>query len=94
MQKSFDNKLLWALTSCEMPGFKVAHEGEWVSEGKSEYQEIVFVDEESAKCFRFTHGRAGSSFTDYCYDLAENEGETECDEVELKEVVIKKWVAV
>lgn len=95
MKKKFDTKMLWALVDEEVPGYKIVHKGEWVSEGKCEYQEVVFLEEGSGKHFEFTSDRSGSYFTEYYFGLREsNEAETECTEVELREIKVRKWVPV
>ena len=95
MKIKLDNKLLVQIAWDEiLDGYRKAHEGEWISEGKYECQDIVFLEDKSGKHFMFYNSRAGSPFTDWYYSLQEEEGETECFEVELKKVTTEKWVAV
>ena len=73
-------------------GFKVVDIGEWNDQGKYQYKEIVF--EYKDKVWEFTIERSGSYFSDYYFNFREDEcGET-ATEVEKKEVIIYKWVAV
>lgn len=65
-------------------GFEIIEEGDWISEGKYEYKEVIFKFED--KLYSIGFSRSGSSFSDYYYDIEDWDNEVECPEVEAIEV--------
>ena len=72
--------------------FEIIEEGDWISEGKYEVQEIIFKFEDKFYCL--AHGRSGSYFTDWFYDVVEGNHDGECSEVEKIEVIAHEWRCV
>lgn len=68
--------------------FSVVEKGEWISEGKYQSKTIIFKDSDSF--YRLNITRSGSYHTEWYYDF-EYEKTFQCDEVELKEIIIKTW---
>ena len=75
----------------ESDEFDVVEKGKWEADGKYQYCKIIF--KKDGKCFRITVSRSGSYHTDWYYNF-EYEHEFECEEVTLKEIVVRKWVIV
>ncbi len=71
----------------EYEGFKLVEKSPWEDMGKSQCRDIVFEYEN--KIWSQAVSRTGSYFTDYDYFCDED-----VFEVEKKEVVTYKWVAV
>lgn len=69
----------------EYQGFELAEIGDWVSEGKYEFQDIIVRYQN--KFYLFRKSRSGSCFTDYNYFY-----DDECYEVEKREIVINRWM--
>ncbi|MED0799360.1 hypothetical protein P4T18_18285 [Bacillus inaquosorum] len=69
--------------------FKVVEEGEFEQDGKYQSAELIFTDGE--KFYSGYISRSGSPFTDWEYD---DWGDADITEVEKREVVVTKWVAV
>lgn len=74
-------------------GFECVEEGDWISEGKYECAEYIFLAPDE-KHYAISCGRTGSYFTDWDYDCEYWDEEVEVNEVELKEVVKMEWVSV
>lgn len=55
--------------------------GDWVSDGKYEFQECVVQNKESGKYYQYQLQRSGSYYTDYWYSHQDDGG------VELNEVI-------
>lgn len=69
--------------------YETVEEGEFEQDGKMQSAELIFTD--GNKFFRGYIYRTGSPFTDWHY---EDYGDDDAHEVEKKEVVITKWVAI
>lgn len=72
--------------------FEYVSEGRWTSEGKWEYQELIFKFED--KFYRHYNSRSGSYYTDYYRDYEDWKDDQliECEEVIKQEVVTTQWV--
>ncbi len=69
----------------EFEGCVIVEKGDWIHEGKCEYQEIIFRHNDVH--YELMRGRSGSDFTDWHYD----DGDDDCPEVRKVEVVTHKW---
>lgn len=78
--------------SDDKPTFKIIEEGDWISEGKDQDQEIIFMYKD--KYYSFSHVRSSSPFADWFYDVREYPSESEAVEVKKVEKVIEVWVVV
>ncbi len=78
-----------SLASEDLDGYKRVERGEWICDGKWEYQDLVFEHLETGKFYLQTNARSGSEFTDYEY-----EADTELQQVEEKQIIVKKWLPV
>ncbi|MDK1004054.1 hypothetical protein [Bacillus subtilis] len=68
---------------------KVVEEGDFEQDGKYQAAELIFTDGE--KFYSGFISRSGSPFSDWIYD---DWGDADITEVEKREVVVTKWVAV
>lgn len=68
--------------------YEFVSEQEWISEGKYEWSSMIFKDKKG-NFWQANQGRSGSHFTDWFYQY-----EPGLIQVEMKEVTIKKWIAV
>jgi hypothetical protein len=73
----------------EVEGYKLVELGEFHSEQKYEYADMIFQDTSTGKHYSCSVSRAGSYYSDHQYYFDE-----ECPEVELKKITVKKWVPV
>lgn len=71
---------------------RVVKEGDWVSEGKYEYCEVIFTDGE--RYYSATASRSGSYFTDYSYTSEWDDGDADVVEVHKVTKTIEVWEAV
>ena len=76
----------------EEDGFQVIVEGEWVSEGKYDFREIIFRHQE--KFWSLGVSRSGSYHTEYEYDVYAGHHSGEVTEVVPVEKTIIEWRTV
>ena len=69
-------------------GFEEVDNGDWVSEGKYEYKDVVYYSKELNQYFKVNRYRSGSYFTDYDY-LGVSVCEVEPHVVEVVEYRVK-----
>ncbi|MCP9282997.1 hypothetical protein [Bacillus safensis] len=74
--------------------YEVVEESEWEHGHKHQTKNVIFTDGD--KYYRGEIGRSGSEWTDWTYDseLLGADDPADIYEVEKKEVVVLKWVAV
>ena len=70
------------------PDYELIKEGDWISEGKVEYQSRIFKDKEGL-FWRVNADRSGSHFTDWHYTYGVG-----MIRVKEKEVTVTKWVPI
>lgn len=76
----------------ETDGLELIDDGEWADEGKCSYNTKIFKYQD--KFYAMDHGRSGSPFTDYFYDVQEDMHDGKCQEVEQTTVTVTVWKAV
>jgi len=69
--------------------FEQVFEEESMDNGKYQHFAIIIKDNQTNKHYRIKGNKSGSYFTDYDFNYSPG-----AQEVELKEVVIKKWFKV
>jgi hypothetical protein len=74
--------------------YMVEEEGQWISEGKYEYKDIIFSVLNLNKFYMLSISRSGSYFSDWYYDFEDWNEEIECMEVISKEVTVTHWILV
>ncbi|WP_207119825.1 hypothetical protein [Bacillus velezensis] len=74
--------------------YTVVEESEWEHGHKYQSKTVIFTD--GTKHYRGEIGRSGSEWTDWTYDseIYGADDPAEIAEVEKREVVVTKWVAV
>lgn len=92
-QIEMDTELIAAIYRYEeLPdGMTVVEEGEWISDGKYEYQDIIISID--GKFYDVGISRTGSYYTDWSYSF-EYGGTEKFPQVEQQEVIVKRWVTV
>jgi hypothetical protein len=76
--------------SCEdNEKFELVEEAEFVDDGKYSHGQFVFLNKEDNKHYSCQVARCGSYFDDYSFYFEE-----ECDEVEQRTVMVKKWMPI
>jgi len=79
----------------EAGGFKVHHEGGWISNDKYEYRDIIFQEIATGKFYKYVDSRSGSYYTDYHYSRDYTTATVfNIEEVKPVEVTITKWESV
>ena len=68
--------------------YEIIEDGEWAQDGKFQTKKVIFKTND--KYYSVTFDRSGSPFTDWEYGFEYMD--TECPEVEKKEIVTSKWV--
>ena len=78
--------------SIEDERFEVVEEHDWIEEHKMSSKEFIFRDNLTNKHYKAEVVRSGDYWQGYEYDMYVDHNDYY--EVEIKEVVIKKWVKV
>jgi len=74
--------------------YTVVEVGEWIDDGSGKYQNQFTIFEYDGRFFELHISRTGSYYSDYYYSSEDWGDEVECHEVEKKEIITHKWVAV
>lgn len=92
IEREVAQELMYCSKGEQYNDYEVVEDGDWISEGKYEYKEIVFKFE--GKYYRLSDSRSGSYFTDYHYESEDWDDEVEVETVVPKKVTTTKWVKV
>lgn len=72
--------------------FKIIEEGDWISDHKYQFKDIIFQYEDKFYCL--SESRTGSYHTDYYYESEDWPEQVEVPEVEKVEVVKYEWKTI
>ena len=68
--------------------YEIIEDGDWIDEGKYALKETIFKYD--GKFYRASFDRSGNHFSGYDYYFEDMD--TECPEVEKREVTVTQWV--
>jgi len=74
--------------------FEIIEKSEWEDNGKWQHQDIIFKWKADGKIYSLAHGRSGSYYTDWYWEVQEGDHDGMVTEVRQVEKVVKTWEAV